>query len=65
MKTYTQEEVERMLLATLMVVNANNKQGITPIYGDTFGDKINTIIHHALNSKSAMKAASKLRTKPE
>ena len=65
MKTYTQEEVERILLTTMLFVNANNNQGTTPIYGETFGDKMNTIIYHCINSNSATEAVSKLRTKPE
>lgn len=62
---YTLEEVQRMLLTTVMFINANNNQGTTPIYGERFGDKMNTIIYHCINSNSATEAVRKLRTKPE
>lgn len=44
MKSYTQEELEKILISVFFFASANNNQGISTIKGNTYGEKAKTII---------------------
>lgn len=43
--TYTLEEVQMILVSTLMFSNANNNQGLTKVSGNNYGEQALTIIN--------------------
>jgi len=59
---YSSQELYRAVLACVIFSTANDNQGLKEVAGKTFGDKVHTIIHHTLNSKSAVEVVSKLKT---
>lgn len=44
-KTYTVEDVQKILVASIMFSNSNNNQGLSLVKGKNFGEKAQTIIN--------------------